>query len=173
MDVDGVININGKEYVGSKVHAIYESGRGVWPARSGWFRVSANGKMESGIKSFNIGLNIGHGFNNHEASRFTEDCFFINGKVFKLESVESKKYSFIDKNYDWIFSSKVSEKNKNYCVIKFKLAKIVEKNSNLIITSSNSIISYGMFEGECHDSDDKVYVIRNLYGIIEEKSSLW
>ena len=149
-----------------------DSGRGVWPIRAGWIWLSATGKTKKGK---NIALNLGHGFNNPDSSRHTEDCFFVDGKLFKLEAATTKKRIKEDNTEEWEFNSNVSNKIKNKCNIKFTTLK--KKNDfmdNVIIKKFVKFdLRYGVYYGTCTDENGEVHEFDKVYGILEDKLSLW
>lgn len=166
--VTGTIKINGTAYKASDMIVTMDSGRGVWPVRSGWIWASANGISGNNT----IGLNFGHGFSHPEASRHTEDSFFINGKVFKLNAVESKREPGENGMDQWTFSSNTSDKIKNKCEVTFTPIKKLDNLINLIIGKVRFFIRYGKYSGYCQNSEDVKYEF-DIYGIMEDKLSIW
>jgi hypothetical protein len=163
----GKIKINNKEYNSDDLYLAYDTGRGVWPLLSGWIWVSANGKSENNEI---IGLNFGHGFNHPESSRHTEDSFFVDGKIFKLNSVESKKLDS-DVMSKWEFVSKSDEKIKNKCRVIFTPAKNVGNVGSEFLPHRFNV-KYGVYSGECVEESGKVHRF-SIWGIMEDKLSLW
>lgn len=164
----GKIKINNKEYNSEDLYLAYDTGRGVWPLLSGWIWVSANGKTEKGEI---LGLNFGHGFNHPESSRHTEDSFFVNGKIFKLNSIESKKLDEKDTMSKWEFVSKSDEKIKNNCKIIFTPHKNVGNIGSQMLPHRFNV-KYGIYSGQCVEENGKVHVF-SIWGIMEDKLSLW
>jgi hypothetical protein len=168
---NGKIVVNGKTHSG-KFFITSDSGRGVWPLRSGWIWASATGKTKKG---HNIALNLGHGFNHPEASRHTEDCFFIDGKLFKLEAATTEKKFKEDKSEEWVFNSNISDRIKNKCEIKFTPKKIKNDfmDTPLIKSFVKFDLRYGVYHGTCTDENGEVYEFYKINGILEDKLSLW
>lgn len=169
---NGRIVINGKSYSGSKFYLTNDSGRGVWPMRSGWKWVSATGKT---TRLNNIALNFGHGFNHPNASKHTEDCFFVDGKLFKLEATKMEK--LFDRNGDeeWTFSSEISETIKNKCDVRFNTKKM-KKDSNDNWLLKNFIrfdLRHGVLSGRCTTETGEIHEFQNVNGILEDKLSIW
>jgi hypothetical protein len=164
----GKILINGKSYNADDLLLAYDSGRGAWPLQSGWIWVSANGKTQN---NENIGLNMGHGFNHPEASRHTEDSFFIDGKIFKLAAVETKKINPDDVWGQWTFVSEFTDQIKNKCNITFIPKKNVGNVGSGFLPHKFHV-RYGLYSGECTESSGKVHKF-SVWGILEDKLSLW
>jgi hypothetical protein len=168
----GKIVVNGKTYSGDKFYIANDSGRGVWPVRSGWKWVSASGKTKNGRP---FALNLGHGFNHPEASRHTEDCFFVDNRLFKLEATTMEKRFDKKGDEEWVFKSEVSDKIKNKCYIVFKTMKMKNDfmDNILIKTLIKFDLRYGAYSGICVDENEEIHEFENVYGILEDKLSLW
>lgn len=173
LSATGKIIINNKEYNSKDLIISYDNGRGVWPVRSGWFWVNANGKID---ESTYFGLNLGHGFNENSASKQTEDCFFINGRLFKLNAVKTVEEEIITENKikmsKWTFSSEINEKIKNKCNIEFIPLRKYDKGIDLKIIKDSFVLHYGLFTGTCINIEGKEYKF-NIYGLVEKKTSIW
>jgi len=90
----------------------HDSGRGVWPLKSGWLWVTANGYTSNKDA---IGLNFGDLRSEYQNTHFTEDAFFVNGKMFKLNSVSM---SVVNEN-DVKFISEPNTEIKSHCNVVF------------------------------------------------------
>jgi hypothetical protein len=163
------ITINGKKYDAKDIIITYDSGRGAWPIRSGWVWVSLNGKTKEGD---NIGLNFGHGFNHPVASQHTEDSFFIGGKVYKLASVITKKVDSGEKQ-KWTFESEITETNKSKCSAVAVVDRFKENNMDFYIGGARFRVNYARFTGSCSDDEGKIHSFENLWGLVEDKLSIW
>lgn len=172
LPASGKIVVNGKSYSGGNFYLANDSGRGVWPVRSGWKWISASGMTNRG-KAF--ALNLGHGFNHPESSRHTEDCFFVEGKLYKLEATTMDKRTDNDGNEEWVFRSGVANNNKNRCDITFKTMKMKSDfMDNILIKSFVKFdLRYGSYSGRCYSEDGDVHEFSDVYGILEDKLSLW
>jgi hypothetical protein len=169
----GSFSLNGKTIDLNGAFVTYDSGRGAWPIKSGWIWANGNGFTSNNQP---IGINIGHGFSNPDSSRATEDCFTVNGKVFKLPAMKTEQPSDPLKPWKFTVSNEFTQKeNKtgNTCHIEFKLIKRKFMGSNMIIGKMSFGINYGQFVGVCKDSEGKEYLFEKVYGIIEEKRSVW
>jgi hypothetical protein len=166
----GTIKVNGKDYNASDLLITHDSGRGVWPMRSGWLWITANGLTKD---NRNFGINIGHGFNHPNASTFTEDCFFVNGKIFKLNAAKTVQTEIEDGFSSYNIKSEFSEDNRNACTIDFKPIKKHEEVLNLIVLKDSFLIQYGTFSGSCVDDKGVLYHFEDINGIVEKKLSFW
>ena len=173
INLKGNFNFNDKEYNLENFIATYDSGRGVWPVKSGWIWVNGNGRTSSGLV---FGINIGHGFSHPEASNTTEDCFFINNKVFKLPAMHTELLNN-SHSKPWKFTvSQLTNKENltgNRCDIKFEPLKKKWIGENLIVGKLSFNIYYGQFVGICIDIEGNEYQFEKVYGIIEDKKSIW
>ena len=170
--VKGTLNFNNKNYDLSEFSVTYDAGRGVWPIKSGWLWANGNGKTTTNEK---IGLNFGHGFNHPEASQSTEDCFIINDKIYKLPALVTEKPNKMSLNWKFTVSYLTHKDNltRNSCHVEFKAIKRELISQNLIVGKIYFNIIYGQFTGICNDSSGNQYLFDKVYGIIEDKRSVW
>jgi hypothetical protein len=161
---DGTIKINGETISSKDVLVVYDSGRGVWPVKSGWVWASGSGIVD-GTK---IGVNFGYGFSHPNSSRHTEDSFFVNGAIHKLSAAEVKKDEI---NKKWTFYSKKTETIKNSCDVTFTQIDTNSNDLDLIVGKSKFDIHYGIYEGYCFAGKEHYKIYFN--GILEDKLSVW
>jgi hypothetical protein len=168
----GVIEVNGKQYNTKDLIITHDSGKGAWPVNSGWFWVSGNGRTKEGDL---IGINIGHGFSNPDMNEHTEDCFFVNGKMLKLPSVMTNKITIDEakKLYRYEFESVYDETIKNSCSFKANAIRNNYMEKNLLIGQVNFQLTYIVMNGYCTDDKSKRYEFENVYGLVENKMSVW
>jgi hypothetical protein len=168
----GSLVLNNKKYNLSDFLVSYDSGRGVWPFKSGWIWANGNGRTTNNDV---IGINIGHGFSHPTASQATEDCFYINNKLYKLPAMITEKPSKKNKLWRFRVSENTNQDNLtgNTCYIEFRTRKHKSIGFNMVIGKVSFDISYGIFTGVCKDSDKKEYLFENVYGILEDKMSIW
>lgn len=174
LQATGTVKINNKTYDASELLITYDTGRGVFPVRSGWVWGNGNGRLEEENLSF--GINFGHGFSEPSVSTFTEDCFFVEGKVYKLNSLKTveQEIKLVDgTKYNKItFSSKSDDQIKNYCNFEFIPKKKYDKGIDLGIISDSFVLQYGLFTGTCINLKGKSYSF-NINGLLEKKTSIW
>lgn len=171
-NVNNSISINLVEYSTKNLHFGFDHGRGVWPVKSGWLWMSGHGDLESGEA---FGINGGYGFYNPKAN-FSEDAFFINGKLFKVSSFSIKSNGKIGNMRDYYIEKQIEESvDGNYCDVKFEAMSINENviDMSLPFLESSFEILYGKFIGICYDNKGNTYKLNEVYGIIENKSSIW
>jgi len=137
-------------------------GRGVWEYSSFWNWASASGFLPSGQT---IGLNIGKGFG--DLSRATENCFFIDGKMTKLEWVEWD-YDPSDFMKPWSFSSGDGRLELAFEPFFDRVA-----TTKLLIIDSEVHQLFGKYSGTLKtDSGEKIEV-SDLIGWAEEHRARW
>ena len=163
-DNKSFISINDKNYPANEFYFGHDAGRGVWPIKSGWVWISASGTTTKGE---DFGFNAGHGFING-SRKFTEDSFFINGKLFKIPYQMYKE----DNKGDYIFE--IAE-NQSSCSLQFKKIK---ENLNIVelelpFTDYLFKVLYGEFSGYCIDDKGMKYEIKEAFGLVETKNSIW
>jgi len=168
--IKGSLKINSELIDTNNYFGSYDSGRGVWPLKSGWFWANGNGVTKQGKL---IGLNLGHGFNHKNSSNCTEDAFIIDGGIYKLPAMQTLL------NTTNTFSFKISDQTEkinltgNSCEIEFQIKKSKSLLRNIIIGKDSFTFHYGYFSGNCIDLNNNRYDFDHVYGIIEEKLSLW
>jgi hypothetical protein len=167
----GTVILNGNKYDGREIYIANDSGRGVWPFQSGWYWVSINGRVTNSTSL--IGINIGHGFNNPKTSKFTEDSFFIDGKIYKLGAVKTSSEVHEEDGTKYIKWLLESVNGDNRCNLLGKTIKSDKLGRDYYIARIMFNLSYVLFSGECKDMNGKVYKFNNLLGLIEEKFSIW
>ena len=169
---NGTLNFNNKDYNLSDFLITYDSGRGVWPLKSGWFWANGNGRT---TKNQKISINMGHGFNHPNASKATEDSFFIEDRIFKLPSMKTVKPNNSTKIWKFTVSELVSKENLtgNTCTVEFKILSHKNISKDFVIAKMSFDIYYGQFSGICKDLNGNEYLFEKVYGILEEKRSIW
>ena len=116
-----------------------------------------------------IGFNLGCGFG--DTSKSSENMFFINDKVFKLEEVtfniplKNKKESYLDK---WIIKSK----NDDSLYLEFE--PILDRHDfiNAIFLSQDAHQVFGKFNGYLK-LENKTYNFKDLLGFSEKVKNKW
>ena len=163
MKFDGSLIVNDKKFDVSSFQVTYCSSRGVWPVKSGWTWTSASGLTEDG-QTFGFTSTKGVA---DESSLVTEDAFFIEGKIYKLNAVKTEEIDgFIN------FSSSASETLENYCEIAFKEVKSKRHYDYFFSSEAETFIKYGYFTGKCFSKESE-FVLNNVAGFVEVKKSIW
>jgi hypothetical protein len=164
MPVEGAFLLGNREYGFNKTHALatLDWGRGVWEYRSFWNWASASWFLQDGTT---FGLNLGKGFG--DLSRATENCFFINGVINKLEDVE---FLYDNENFlkPWRFKSSDGRLELVFEPFFDRVA-----HSNLIIIASEVHQLFGKYSGFVIDDRKKKINIKNIIGWAEEHHARW
>jgi hypothetical protein len=137
-------------------------GRGVWEYKSFWNWASASGFLPDGQT---VGLNLGCGFGDLSAA--TENCFVLNGKVYKLEQV-TFDYDPQDFMRPWKFSD--SAARLKLIFIPFKERKAV---TNLGVIFSEVHQMLGRYSGTLQTDQGANIQINDLIGFAEEHQARW
>lgn len=164
MPVTGQFSMDYTRYdlMPDKALAGLDWGRGVWPYKSFWIWASASGFSENGDT---MGLNLGKGFG--DLSHATENCFYINGKMFKLGNV-SIDYTPKNTMNTWRFESE--DKRLNLLFTPFFHRR---SNFNLLVLKTKVNQMFGRYDGELIDDDGQTHEIKNLIGWAENHHALW
>ena len=164
MPAQGKIVLGDREYslAPDSALATLDWGRGVWNYSSFWNWASASGFMPNGST---LGLNLGKGFG--DLSRATENCFFIDGKMTKLEWVEWD-YQPSDFMKPWKFTSKDGR-------VDLIFEPFFERTatSKALVIDSEVHQLFGRFSGTLTtDTGEKIQVC-DLIGWAEEHRARW
>lgn len=164
MPAEGAFLLGNDEYGFNARNALatLDWGRGVWEYRSFWNWASASWFLPNG-KTF--GLNLGKGFG--DLSKATENCFFIDGVIHKLDYVE---FHYDNSNFlkPWHFESVDGRLNLEFKPFFERVAK-----SNLLLISSEVHQLFGKYSGYVIDDSGKKLKIDNITGWAEEHHARW
>ncbi len=164
MPAEGAFILGNKEYgfTEKKALATLDWGRGVWEYRSFWNWASASYFLPNGST---FGLNLGKGFG--DLSKATENCFFIDGVIHKLDYVE---FLYDSSNFmkPWNFESVDGRLNLEFKPFFERVAK-----SNLIIVASEVHQLFGRYSGHVITDSGKKLNIENIIGWAEEHHARW
>ncbi len=145
---------------------VLDWGRGVWTYSNTWYWSSLSRYTSDGHR---IGFNLGYGFG--DTSNASENMFFYDDEVYKLEDVtfeipkdEKGKYLFKDK---WKFTSASKD-------IDLEFTPIIDRysNTNAIIIQSNQHQVFGYFSGTI-TVNNKAYKLDHLLGFAEMVKNRW
>ncbi len=137
-------------------------GRGVWEYLSFWQWASASGFLPDGRT---IGLNLGGGFG--DTSQATENCFFLEGILHKLDQVA---IDYDPGNYlrPWRFSDNQGRLELDFQPFKERLAV-----TRLGIIDSEVHQMFGRYSGYLLSDDDERIEIDSLIGFAEDHKARW
>jgi len=164
MPVEGSINVGGKTHIlkPDRALATLDWGRGVWDYSSFWNWASASGYLSDGRT---VGLNLGKGFG--DLSKATENCFFIDGRLTKLDWVEFH-YDPSDYIRPWFFSSSDGKLGLTFTPFFERIAK-----TNLLVINSEVHQMFGIYRGFLITDSGKRVEIEGLTGWAEEHHARW
>ena len=137
-------------------------GRGVWEYSSFWKWASASGFLADGRT---IGLNMGGGFG--DTSQASENAFFVNGVLHKLDQVEID-YSPGNYTAPWHFSD-----NENHLDLQFIpfTERVAETRLGIIDSEVHQI--FGRYSGYVISDDGEKIEINDLVGFAEDHKARW
>lgn len=142
--------------------ATLDWGRGVWPYSSFWVWANASGFLSDG-RTF--GLNMGRGFGDLSAA--TENCYFIDGVMTKLEGVPIE-YDMTDYMKPWRFRDEESR-------VDLTLTPFYPRKSKLDFLIGKTDVNqiFGMYNGYAVDDSGQKVQIKNLAGWAEDHYARW
>ena len=144
---------------------VLDWGRGVWTYKNTWYWSSLNAMYEG----HRIGFNLGYGFGDTSAA--SENMFFYDDKVFKLEDVvfniPKNNKGKLDFMSPWTFTSEKGD-------IDLKFEPIIDRysNTNVLIIQSNQHQVFGYFSGTI-TIEGETYKFENLLGFAEMVTNRW
>ena len=142
--------------------ACLDWGRGVWPYSTFWIWSNASGFLPD---KRTFGLNMGCGFGDLSAA--TENCFFINGKMTKVNQVDIR-YNPKNTMEPWTFNS--DDKKIDLTLTPFFHRK---SNMNFLILKSKVNQMFGRYDGQVIDDQGQIHKIKNLIGWSEDHRARW
>jgi hypothetical protein len=164
LPAEGTIQYGGEIEKLSPDHCLgsLDWGRGVWEYKSFWNWASASGFLPDGQT---VGLNLGCGFGDLSAA--TENCFVLNGKVYKLDQV---KFEYDPKKFmqPWKFTDSEGRLDLDFVPFKERVA-----TTNLGIITSDVHQMLGKYSGMVRADDGKIILINDLIGFAEEHQARW
>ncbi len=150
------------EYAPTSALGSLDWGRGVWPYKTFWIWASASGFLQD---KRTIGLNLGCGFGDLSAA--TENCFFIDGKMSKLEEVEIE-YDKKDYLKPWIFEGEKGRLSLTFTPMYNRKNRI---NAGVIKAVGNQV--FGKYNGSVVDDQGESYKIKDMVGWAEDHTARW
>ena len=164
MRSEGSIRVGKKDYTLTRENALttLDWGRGVWDYSSFWNWASASGFLPDGAT---VGLNLGMGFG--DLRHATENCFFIDGTMTKLDRVDFD-YDASDYMKPWSF---VSSDDKLELTFRPFFDRVASANMLLIRSSVHQV--FGTYSGTVTTDAGTKIPIQNLIGWAEEHTARW
>jgi hypothetical protein len=164
MPTEGKITLGRKEYRLTPTDALttLDWGRGVWEYNSFWNWASASGFLSDGTT---VGVNMGAGFG--DLSSATENCFFLQGKMTKLEGI-AFDYDRSDYMRPWRFSSDDGKLELTFQPFFERVAK-----TNVLVIKSAVHQLFGMYSGTLTTDAGQRVAVRDVVGWAEEHTARW
>ncbi|MBI2889370.1 MAG: DUF2804 domain-containing protein [Nitrospirae bacterium] len=160
--VSGSVEEDGRRFnLAGDALATLDWGRGVWAWKTFWNWATACGRTEDGR---DVRLNLGCGFGDLSAA--TENCFFVDGRITKLEDVT---FDCDRKNLEkpWTFRSDDSSLD-----LTLEPVYLNTKHTNLGLARSVLHQVFGRFSGTLRLGREQIK-IRALRGWAEEHHARW
>lgn len=145
----------------SKSHALYDWSIGYMRRETNWNWASGAGL---GTQGELVGLNFACGVNE---TSFTENCFWHDGKLNKIDMVsfDYKKHAPTE---PWQISS-----YDNKVKLRFVPQGLRQERLNLWLMASNFKQCFGQFYGELKTDDNKIIRLDGLQGFVEDHYAKW
>ena len=165
MRAEGEVKFGDKTYsfVPTDSFGTLDWGRGVWTYHNTWYWGSASGEVE-GVP---FGWNIGYGFG--DASAATENLFFYNGKVHKLDQIEfhipGNEKDFMS---PWKFTSNDGRFEMDFVPVLDRSAL-----TDFKILKSDQHQVFGHFSGTAILDNGKKIKISDFFGFAEKVENKW
>ena len=158
--VEGVIQLGTSEFVFSrgKGWGILDWNRGVRPGKDLRFWAVACGQSAGRLASFSVG------HNSADSSQGTENAFFLDGKLHKLDQVTFHIPS--ERHTPWRFTS-----NDNRLEMTFSPQQERDENHQMLFYSLKRRQLFGVFSGRVTLDDGSEFEFSNLTGFAERRKS--
>ncbi len=161
----GIVKVFNETYDFNQTLGVLDWGRGVWTYHNTWYWATLN-TMQDGHR---IGFNLGYGFG--DLSKATENMFFYDSKMYKLEDVifdipkAGKKYNYMK---DWHYHDQNG-------MIDLTFTPIIDRHSatNIIIIKSIQHQVFGKFNGRIKIDEEHIFEIKDLLGFAEHVENKW
>lgn len=147
----------------SSSYGVLDWGRGVWTYKNTWYWSSLNGEVEG----HPIGWNLGYGFG--DTSKASENVFYFDKKVYKLEKVRFEIPISKNGKEDFLKTWKMLGSG-----LEVSFSPILNRHSdtNLLIFRSNQNQVFGLFSGVYHSPDGDIS-FKDVPGFAEKVYNKW
>lgn len=164
MPTEGRVVLGDREMTLTKDRALtsLDWGRGIWDYRSFWNWASASGFLPDG-RSF--GLNLGAGFGDLSAA--TENCFYLDGRMTKLEGL---KFDYDPGDYmrPWRFVTSEGRLDLTFTPFFDRQTKF-----NILLLKTRVHQMFGHYTGTVQTDSGEQIRIDKLIGWAEEHHAKW
>ncbi len=111
-----------------------------------------------------VGLNLSNGVNE---TGYTENCFWLNGALYKVDTVD---FEFSKKNWQKTWKIRSFDGQVD---LKFEPEGFHEEKQNFGLVASNFKQFFGRFNGTIKPPGKEVIAIDDLYGFTEDQYAKW
>lgn len=165
LPTSGTVQIGDKIYpfYTSDCFAVLDYGRGVWPRKATW-----NWAMASQlIGDKRIGLNFGGQWT--DGTGVTENAFFIDGKMFKIN--EEVQFTYNRANYKQAWTIRSKSSNQVQLTFTPFFERVAKTDVKVITSEVHQLVGY--YHGTITLQDGEPFHIQQMLGCIEEHIAKW
>lgn len=159
----GTITVAGREFQlpEGESWAIFDWGRGIWPAESSWFWGQAAGR----VGQQQVAINLGHGYG--DDSHGTCNAILVDGKLHKLDIVECE-FDPQDRMQPWMFTS-----NDGRLQLTFVPTYNQHSQQDVGFASAELHKIHGHYSGTLVLDDGTELQVKDLLGFAEHMRQQW
>jgi hypothetical protein len=163
MPATGSATVNGQHYTlpAGDAWAIFDWGRGIWPAESKWFWGQAAGK----VGERQVAINLGWGYG--DDSRGTCNAILVDGKLHKLDIVEAT-FDANDRMQPWRFTS-----NDGRLTLDFQPIYNQHSKQDVGFAKAELYKIHGRYSGTLVLDDGTKLEVKDLLGFAEHMEQRW
>lgn len=163
MPATGSATVNGKSYTlpAGDAFAIFDWGRGVWPADSKWFWGQAAGK----VGERKVAINLGWGYG--DDARGTCNAILVDGKLHKLDAVDCS-FDPNDRMQPWKFTS-----NDGRLTLDFQPIYNQHSKQDVGFAKAELHKIHGRYSGTLVLDDGTKLEVKDLLGFAEHMEQRW
>ena len=159
----GSVTVDGQTYTlpEGNAWAIFDWGRGIWPAESQWFWGQAAGR----VGEHQVAINLGHGYG--DDSRGTCNAILVNGRLHKLDLVDCQ-FNADDRTQPWQFTS-----NDNRLTLTFTPIYQQHSKQDMGFARAELFKIHGYYSGTLVLDDGTKLTVKDLLGFAEHMQQRW
>ncbi len=163
MPAKGSVTVDGQTYTlpEGDSWAIFDWGRGIWPAESKWFWGQGAGKVDG----HQVAINLGHGYG--DDSRGTCNAILVDGRLHKLDIVDCQ-FNADDRMQPWQFTS-----NDNRLTLTFTPIYQQHSKQDLGFAKAELFKIHGHYSGTLVLDDGTKLEVKHLLGFAEHMEQRW
>ena len=140
-------------------------GRGVWTYSNTWYWASASGVIDG----HDVGFNLGYGFGDTSAA--SENAFFLDGKIHKLDRIEFRIPRKAGKD-EFMTTWKITSNDGRFeASFKPLIDRSSHINAGLIESDQHQV--FGRFTGRVILDDGSEMILNDFFGFAEKVKNRW